>query len=1064
MPKLKRIKKVLILGSGAIKIGEAGEFDYSGAQAIKALKEEGIEVVLVNPNVATIQTDRKFVGDKVYFLPITPEFVEKIIEKERPDGILLGFGGQTALNCGVELAERGVYEKYNVNVLGTSVEAIEKADNRDAFRKTMIKAGIPVLPSKKANSVEEALEAAKEIGYPTMVRVAYTLGGQGTGVAHDEEELKKIVSIGLAHSRISQVLIEKYVGKWKEIEYEVLRDNDDNCMIVCSMENFDPMGIHTGDSIVVAPSQTVDEETYQKLKATSFAVLRALNLVGECNIQFAVNYETNEFYVIEVNSRLSRSSALASKASGYPIAYVTAKIAIGYNLPEIINRKTGKAIAFLEPDIDYVVVKMPRWDFQKFRIVNRKLGTQMKSVGEVMAIGKTFEEAIQKAVRMLDIGKELTDDEDVSNDFEEIRKELENPTDRRIFHIVKAIRLGIGIDEIHKLTGIAKVFLEGLKRIVDFEEELKRSELNKEILAKAKSLGFSDKKIAELTGKSWEEIRKIRKEFGIVPYVKMIKTAKRWSENAKYLYLTYNSNCDEIEFQENKKIVVLGSGCYRIGSSVEFDWCCVNMAWALRERGFDETIMINCNPETVSTDFDVMDKLYFEELTLERVLDIYEKENPVGVVVSVGGQTPNNLALKLAKCGVKIIGTSAEDIDRAEDRSKFSKLLDELGIKQPKWGKVENLEKAKELAKEIGYPVLIRPSYVLSGSAMSVAINESQLEEYLTRAARVSREHPIVISKFMTNAREVEVDCVSDGENVLIGAIIEHLENAGVHSGDAIMSIPTLTISEAIKEKIREYTRKIARALKIKGPFNIQYLIKDGEIYVIECNLRASRSMPFVSKTMGVNLMEIAADAILNKKIKDGECLTNIFSVKVPQFSFMRLEGVDPVTGVEMASTGEVAGFGKSFDEAFTKALIASGVELPRSGDGVLISVGKDKSKIIDIAKKLVAKKMKIFATEKTSEELKKYGIENESVRKVSEIRPNILDYIINRSIKMVINIPFSDGIIETQVLDDEYQIRRKAVEFRVHVVSNFQVAKAIVDVLDFYSKNGVEDYVEFAK
>ncbi|MEM5879122.1 MAG: carbamoyl-phosphate synthase (glutamine-hydrolyzing) large subunit [Candidatus Aenigmatarchaeota archaeon] len=1043
-------------------MGEAGEFDYSGAQAIKALKEEGIKVVLVNPNIATIQTDERFV-DKVYFLPITPEFVGKVIEKERPDGILLTFGGQTALNCGVELYERGILEKYGVRVLGTGIEAIEIADDREKFKNTLLKNNLPVPRSERVNSIEEAVEAAKKIGYPVMVRVAYTLGGQGSGVAKDEDQLREIASLGLAHSRINQILVEEYLGKWKEVEYEVMRDKEDNCLIVCNMENFDPMGVHTGESIVVAPSQTLTNREYHLLRITSFKVIRALGIVGECNIQFALNPKSEEFKIIEVNSRLSRSSALASKATGYPIAYIAAKLAIGYTLPELLNKVTQATTACFEPALDYIVVKIPRWDFQKFKNVSRRIGTQMKSIGEVMAIGRSFEEALQKAVRMLEIGKEITDVDELTSEREKIKEMLEKPTDERIFYIVKALKIGMSEKEIYELTGIDEWFLYKIKEIIEMEEEIKRG-LNEDVLRRAKKLGFSDKKIGELVGKKEAEIREIRKSFGIVPVVKQIDTlAAEWPAKTNYLYMTYNGNGDDIEFEKKREVIVLGSGCYRIGSSVEFDWCCVNMAWALKERGF-ENIMINCNPETVSTDFDVMDKLYFEELTLERVLDIYEKENPEGIVVSVGGQTPNNLALKLAKNGVKIIGTSAEDIDRAEDRAKFSKLLDELGIKQPKWGKVENLEKAKELAEKIGYPVLIRPSYVLSGSAMNVATNEAQLKEYLTKAAKVSREYPVVISKFMTNAREVEADCVSDGENVLIGAIIEHLENAGVHSGDATMSIPTFTISEDVKNRIRDYTGKIARSLRIKGPFNIQYLFKDGEIYVIECNLRASRSMPFVSKTIGINLMQIAADAILGKRIKDGEYVPNVFAVKVPQFSFMRLEGVDPVTGVEMVSTGEVAAFGKTFDEAFVKALIASGVELPKIGDGVLISIGEDKSKIIEVANKLTNKKMKIYATEKTSEELKKYGIENELIKKVSEPRPNILDYLMNKKIKMVINISFANGLIDTQALDDEYLIRRKAVEFKVHVISNLQATKAITDALDFYYRNGIENYVEFAK
>ncbi len=1048
MPKLESVKKVLVLGSGAIKIGEAGEFDYSGAQAIKALKEEGVEVVLINPNVATIQTDEKFVGDKAYFLPITPEFAEKVIEEERPDGILLGFGGQTALNCGTELAEKGILDKYNVKVLGTSVEAIEKADNRDLFRKTMIEAGIPIPRSKKANSIEEAVQAAKEIGYPVMVRVAYTLGGQGTGAAYNEEDLRRVASIGLVHSRISQVLVEEYVGKWKEIEYEVLRDLDDNCMIVCSMENFDPMGIHTGDSIVVAPSQTVSDEQFQKLKATSFAVLKALGLVGECNIQYAVHPVTGEYKVIEVNSRLSRSSALASKATGYPIAYVTAKMALGYRLPEIVNKTTKKPAGSLEPAIDYLVIKMPRWDFQKFKNLNRQLGTQMKSVGEVMSIAKTFEEALQKAVRMVGHGKELTDSIN-ETDLDVIKKELAYPTNERLFYLVEAIRRGVPIDEINKLTGIVPLFLESIQRIIKFEKEFKESGLTQENIKKAKMLGFSDKKIGKLFGKSEATIRELRQIFKIQPAIKQIQTAKRWSEKANYLYCTYNSDkSDDINFSELNKAVVLGSGCYRIGSSVEFDWCCVNTTWALKEKGIAELVMINCNPETVSTDFDVLDKLYFEEITLERVLDIVSRENFPSVVVSVGGQIPNNLALKLDQNGVKILGTAARDIDRAEDRSKFSDLLDSLEIEQPKWSKLESIEKSKLFANKIGYPVLIRPSYVLSGSAMSVAYNESQLDDYLIKATEVSEDHPVVVSKFMLNAREVEVDGVCDGNHIFVGAIVEHVENAGVHSGDATMSLPAMTLDEITKEKIRRITRQIARDLCIKGPFNIQYLVKNRDVYVIECNLRASRSMPFVSKAIGQNLMELAACAMLGDEIEDGEGVAERFGVKYPQFSFMRLEGADPVTGVEMVSTGEVACFGRSFEEALLKAMIAGGTKIPKSGDSILISVGGEKEKAVEIAKKIVNNGYRILATGHTAETLLANGITCEKVYKISEEKkPNALDLIIDRKINFVFNIPHPNRIV-TEAITDGYLIRRKAVEFGVPVFTNLELVDSLVNAL----------------
>jgi carbamoyl-phosphate synthase large subunit len=1038
------------VGSGAIKIGEAGEFDYSGAQAIKALREEGIKVILVNPNIATIQSDKKFV-DEVYFVPVNADFIEKVIEKERPDGILLGFGGQTALSAGVELYERGILEKYNVKVLGTTIDSIKRATDREYFRSTMIKNGISIPKSKTANSVEEALQAVKEIGYPVIIRPAYILGGQGSGVAHEEKEFVEIVQRGLVHSRINQVLIEEYLDKWKEIEYEVMRDSDDNCTIVCNMENLDPMGIHTGDSIVVAPSQTLNNREYHTLRMIGFKVIRALQIVGECNIQFALNPKSEEYKVIEVNSRLSRSSALASKATGYPIAYIAAKLSIGYTLPELMNKVTGVTTACFEPSIDYIVVKIPRWDFQKFRNVDRKIGTQMKSIGEVMAIGRKFEEALQKAIRMLDIGRELTDIEDLLDDEKTIKKILENPTDQRIFYLVKALQHDISVDEIYRLSGVDPWFLYKIKKIVEFEEKIKQMEgLDFETIRTAKELGFSDKKIGKLIGKEAHEIRAFRKDVKILPVAKQIDTiAAEWPAVTNYLYLTYNGLTDDIEFGNKKSIVVLGSGCYRIGSSVEFDWCCVNMAWALKKSA-DEIIMINYNPETVSTDFDVLDKLYFEELTLERVLDIIEKENPLGVVVSVGGQIPNNLAMSLNENKVKVLGTSAEDIDKAEDRYKFSFLLDTLGIKQPEWDKLEDIEKAKKFAKRIGYPVLIRPSYVLSGSAMNVAFSEEQLENYLMQAAKVSREYPVVISKFFMNAKEVEVDAVSDGSRIFIGSIIEHVENAGVHSGDATMSIPTIEISEDIKTKIRENTRKIAKSLRIKGPFNIQYLVKNGETYVIECNLRSSRSMPFVSKTIGRNLMEIAADAIMDKEIENGEGVAKKYCVKTPQFSFMRLEGADPVTGVEMVSTGEVACQGDTFEEAFLTALMAAGVRVPKQKDPILISTGGNKELIMMLAKKLADMKFKIYATEHTGEALEKNGIKCDVLHKISELeKPNILDYLINKQIKMVINIPKIGGFQSKQAVDDEYLIRRKSVEFGIPVITNLELAEKFANVME---------------
>ncbi|MDH5481546.1 MAG: carbamoyl-phosphate synthase (glutamine-hydrolyzing) large subunit [Candidatus Bathyarchaeota archaeon] len=1055
MPKTDWVKKVVVLGSGAIKIGEAGEFDYSGAQAIKALKEEGIKVILINPNIATIQTDDKF-ADKVYFLPINPEFVEKIIEKERPDGILLGFGGQTALNCGVELAEKGTLDKYNAKVLGTGIDAIKVADDRGLFRKTMLNNDVPIPKSKKANSVEEAAQAANEIGYPVMVRVAYTLGGQGSGVAHNKEELEEIASRALVHSRIKQVLVEEYLGKWKEVEYEVMRDCKGNCIIVCNMENFDPMGIHTGDSIVIAPSQTLTNREYHILRMTSFKVIESLGIIGECNIQFAVDPHSEQFRVIEVNSRLSRSSALASKATGYPIAYIAAKLAVGYTLAELTNKVTQITTACFEPALDYVVVKIPRWDFQKFRHVDRKIGTQMKSVGEVMAVGRTFEEALQKAVRMLDIDKELTDvhDLEVAKDYifaaEILEHELEEPTDIRIFYIVRALQLGIEVKRIHELTGIDPWFLAKIKNIVDWQKLLKEN-FTAENLMRAKQLGFSDKKIGSIVGMSETEIRNNRKSLGILPVIKQIDTlAAEWPAVTNYLYLTYNGYTDDIESSKKSRVIVLGSGCYRIGSSVEFDWCCVNLAWALKKKGIEEVIMINYNPETVSTDYDVLDKLYFEELSLERVLDIIEKEKPNGVVVSVGGQIPNSLAVKLANQAVRILGTAAENIDKAEDRSKFSAILDELDIKQPEWSKLETIERAKEFADKIGYPVIVRPSYVLSGSAMNVAFDDEQLEDYLNKAAKVGKKYPVVISKFMLNAREVEVDGICDGENVFVGAIIEHVENAGVHSGDATMCIPSINIQNDSKQKIRDYTRRIVRRLNIQGPFNIQYIIKDGEVYVIECNLRASRSMPFVSKTTGINLMNIAANAMLEGRIEDGEASVDKFSVKVPQFSFMRLEGADPITGVEMVSTGEVACFGESFEEAFLKALMASGQNIPERGDSILITVGGSKECIIAIARKFWAQRFQIYATMHTAEALTSNGIKCEILHKVSEKKqPNILDYLTDQRIKLVISVLKLEGADPLRALDDSYVIRRKAVEFGIPVITNLELADALINAID---------------
>jgi len=1035
VPPNKDIKKVLLLGSGAIKIGEAGEFDYSGAQAIKALKEEGIKTVLVNPNIATIQTDEKFV-DKVHFLPVTAEYVEIVIREEHPDAALLGFGGQTALNCGVELAEKGVLERHGVEILGTGIEAIELADNREAFRSLMIRHGVPVPKSGKASSIEEALSVAEDIGYPVMVRVAYTLGGQGSGVAQNAKELTDITRLGIVHSRIGQVLVEEYLGHWKEVEYEVLRDRLDNCSIVCNMENLDPMGIHTGDSIVVAPSQTLNNDEYQRLRTACFKVVRALGIVGECNVQFALDPEGDEYRVIEVNSRLSRSSALASKATGYPIAYVAAKLSLGYNLPELVNKVTGVTTAFFEPSLDYVVVKMPRWDFPKFRRVDREIGTQMKSVGEAMAIGRSFNEALQKAVRMAQPGSELTEAENGFTDPSTLREALETPTDRRLFEVAQAYRLGLGTNEIHGVTGIDPWFLEHIHDLVRFRDGM-GGELTRDKLHAAKKNGFSDAVIAEAYGIDEPTVRGLRRRWGIAPAVKQIDTmAAEWPSSTNYLYMTYSGDEDDITFNKKEKAVVLGSGSYRIGSSVEFDWCCVNMAWSLKDNGVEEVIMVNYNPETVSTDYDVLDKLYLEELTLERVLDIVEKENPRGVVVSVGGQTPNNLALDLHQNGVKILGTSAEDIDRAENRARFSALLDELGVKQPLWAMLESMEQAQTFASQIGYPVLIRPSYVLSGSAMSVAHGGDQLTAYLRHAAEVSPDSPVIISRFVRGAKEVEVDGVCDGENV------------HVHSGDATMVIPTLTLPQPLKDKVKETSRKIARALGIKGPFNIQFLAKDGEVYVIECNLRASRSMPFVSKATGVNLMELAATAALGGRIAEGDAEPLRHGVKSPMFSFMRLDKAEPLTGVEMASTGEVACFGRSFREAFLDSLAASGVRLPDPGDTILVTVGGSKAQAVEIARKAYAKGFRVAATRNTAKAINTGGVPCRAVSKVSEGgTPNILDMLENHEIQLVINTPNQDRL-DSRTVSDGYMIRRKAVEYGIPLMTNLELAGMLVDML----------------
>ena len=1068
MPKFDWVKKIVVLGSGPIKIGEAAEFDYSGSQCLKALREEGIETVLINPNIATIQTDPRLAG-KVYLLPVIPEYVERVIAKEKPDGILLGFGGQTALNCGVKLAQSGILEKYDVKVLGTPVRAIEDTEDRELFMQAMIRANIPIPRSSSATSVEEAIKITKELGYPVILRVAYTLGGKGSGVAHNKRELVDIVERALAQSMITQVLVEEYIGKWKEIEYEVMRDYKDNCLTVCNMENFDPMGVHTGDSIVIAPSQTLTNREYHLIRSASIKAIQSLGIIGECNIQWALYPQSEDYRAIEVNARMSRSSALASKATGYQLAYIAAKLSIGYLLPELLNKVTGVTTACFEPALDYLVVKIPRWDLRKFRNVDPHLGPQMKSVGEVMAIGRNFEEGLQKAVRMLDIGKIglVGNGDSDSEDLKSVLDGLEHPTDERLFKIIRAMKLGVTIKKIYKLTGIDPWFLYKIKNVIDMEAKLKTADIkspqNSELIREAKRLGFSDSQISRCTGVGEMEVRRLRKSRGIVPVVKQIDTlAAEWPARTNYLYLTYHGDEDDLEFsaKKRKKVMVLGAGVFRIGSSVEFDWGGVNTIWALKRQGADEAIMVNYNPETVSTDYDISDKLYFEELTLERILDIYDKEAPYGVVGSVGGQIPNNLALKLHKAGVKLLGTTSESIDQAEDRSKFSALLDRLAIPQPKWSKLTTLKEAETFAREIGYPVLVRPSYVLSGSAMRIAQSVDELKDYLELATTVSQEHPVVISKFVSGAKEVEVDGVSDGESTLVGAVIEHVEQAGVHSGDAVMSIPPQSLSNDIVKTIEDYSREIAKALRIRGPFNIQYLVKDSGVSVIECNLRASRSLPYVSKTRGVNLIEVSTAIMLGKSLRDVG-ITKLkpiphVSIKVPQFSFMRLTGADTILGVEMLSTGEAACIGENFADALLKALQSVEFEMPKEGSSVLVTVGGEqmKKKVVPLAKSLRSLGFSIYATEHTADAIKKAGVDTVTVlHKVREAakKPNIVDYLIGRKMSLVVNIPSANSAgVDPEVLEDEYTIRRLAVEFNIPVVTTIELASALVRVIKY--------------
>ena len=1074
--------KILILGSGALKIGQAGEFDYSGSQAIKALKEEGHQVILINPNVATIQTSENF-ANKVYFLPVEPHFVQKVIEKEKPAGILLAFGGQTALNCGLSLSKSGVFKKHKVEILGTPIEAIEKTENRHFFSKTLEKINLLIPKSAAASNLKNAKEAAQKIGYPVMIRAGYSLGGQDSGVAKNQKELEEIVKRAL--SKLDQVLIEEYLSSWKEIEYEVVRDRFDNCITVCNMENFDPMGIHTGESIVIAPSQTLNNFEYHKLREIAIKVIRHLGIIGECNIQFALNPSPSsgestknsllepsmnnsekakgkngwtsingqqlDYRIIEVNARLSRSSALASKATGYPLAYIAAKLALGHSLVDLKNTVTKKTTAAFEPALDYVVVKIPRWDLGKFLKSEAEIGSYMQSVGEVMAIGRKFEEALQKAVRMLDLNLEGILDENAP------KANWQKPTPWRLFSTAQAINRGASSRAIYSKTGIDPFFLEKIRNIADLEKELQgKKQTDRTRFLIAKQYGFSDKRIAKLTNSTEENVRNLRHELNIRPSVKQIDTlAAEYPAHTNYLYLTYNGESDDITGGINgrrvsnrtRSVIVLGSGPYRIGSSVEFDWCSVTCAQTVAQNKLSP-IIVNCNPETVSTDYDMADRLYFDELSLETILEIYHMENPEGVIVSMGGQTPNNLADKLSRQNVKILGTDTESIDRAEDRSKFSRLCDELSIKQPKWAKLKTLNEAVTFAQKIGYPVLVRPSYVLSGAAMNVAFTSEDLREYLKLASHISLEFPVVISKFHQDAKEIEIDAVSKNGKILTFAITEHIENAGIHSGDSTIVLPTQKVNSETLEKIKKIAQQLSSALKITGPFNIQFLAIKNTPLVIECNLRASRSLPFVSKVSGVNFAKVATEAILDKPSSFilHPLSLNYVGVKSPQFSFQRIKGADPILRVEMASTGEVACFGDDVNEAFLKSIIATGVKLPQKS--VFISLAGDENKIefLESARTLEQLGLKIFATEGTSKFLEKNKIKTTKLYKIHEKKkPNVLDFLNSKKIDLVINI--FDPYFKKE-FDDDYLIRRTTIDFGVELLANMQTAKLFVSAI----------------
>ena len=1049
------IRKVIILGSGALKIGEAGEFDYSGSQALKALREEGIKTILINPNIATIQTSEEL-ADKIYFLPVTPYFVEKVIAKESPDGILLSFGGQTALNCGTELYRKGVFEKYNVRVLGTPVVAIIDTEDRELFVRKLEQINVKTPRSIAVQGIEDAVSAAGRLGYPVIIRAAFTLGGQGSGFAINDEELRTLAS--KAFSYTNQILIEESLKGWKEVEYEVVRDKYDNCITVCNMENFDPLGIHTGESIVVAPSQTLTNSEYHKLRELSIRIIRHIGIVGECNVQYALSPESEDYRVIEVNARLSRSSALASKATGYPLAFIAAKLGIGYGLHELKNSVTKNTTACFEPALDYIVCKIPRWDLNKFKGVSHLIGSSMKSVGEVMAIGRSFEEVIQKALRMIGQGMHgFTGN--LKLDFGDIEKELAEPTDMRIFVIAEALEKGITVDRIYELTKIDKWFLYKLKNIIGIKNELcaynTLESVPAELLSQSKISGFSDFQIARHVIKPDSsninhdllKVREHRKKLGIVPYVKQIDTlAAEYPAVTNYLYLTYSGSEHDISFTADKKsIIVLGSGAYRIGSSVEFDWCSVNAVNTIKKEGL-RSVMINYNPETVSTDYDTCDRLYFDELTFERVLDIVDLELPRGVIVSVGGQIPNNLAMRLYDNNVPVLGTSPLSIDRAENRHKFSHMCDMLSVDQPKWKELSSTDDIFEFVDRIGFPVIIRPSYVLSGAAMNVVSNRNELSHYLDLATLVSKHYPVVVSEFIENAKEIELDAVAKDGEIVAYAISEHVEFAGVHSGDATIVFPAQKIYFETARRIKRISRQISKELNITGPFNIQFLAKDNDIKVIECNLRASRSMPFVSKVLKTNLIELATKVMIGIPVEKPH--KSVFDldyvgVKAPQFSFSRLAKADPVIGVDMSSTGEVGCIGEGFYEAILKAMFSVGYRVPKKS--ILLSTGPARSKVelLNSARALREKGHKLYATRGTQEFLRNAGVEAEVAYWPDENKsPNTIELIRTREVDLVVNIPKD---LTTTELDNDYSIRRNAVDFNVPLLTNARLASAFI-------------------